>query len=72
MSDAPLKAGALFSGIGGFCLGFAQAGIPTSWAVEIDDYANTTYRNFAPDTRLINTDIKQVLNRAGFAGGWFH
>ena len=30
MSDQPLKAGALFAGIGGFCIGFEKAGIATS------------------------------------------
>jgi site-specific DNA-cytosine methylase len=38
-----LKAGALFAGIGGFCVGFRQAGIPTEWAVELDSAAVTTY-----------------------------
>lgn len=40
-----LKAGALFSGIGGFCLGFEQAGIKTSWAVENDSAAVMTYEH---------------------------
>lgn len=38
-----LKAGALFAGIGGFCVGFASAGIETDWAIEIDPSAVDTY-----------------------------
>lgn len=38
-----LKAGALFAGIGGFCVGFRQAGIDTEWAVELDSAAVNTY-----------------------------
>ena len=44
MSNNQLKAGALFSGIGGFCLGFEQAGIKTSWAIENDPMSVLTYR----------------------------
>lgn len=36
-------AGALFSGIGGFCLGFRDHKIETSWAVENDPAAVMTY-----------------------------
>jgi DNA (cytosine-5)-methyltransferase 1 len=39
----PLTAGALFSGIGGFCLGFENLGVSTSWAVENDPAAVATY-----------------------------
>lgn len=38
-----LKAGALFAGIGGFCVGFQQSSIPTVWAVENDLAAVGTY-----------------------------
>ena len=38
-----LKAGALFSGIGGFCLGFEKVGIRSAWAIENDLAAVTTY-----------------------------
>jgi DNA (cytosine-5)-methyltransferase 1 len=55
-----MKAGALFSGIGGFCLGFYKAGIPIAWAIDKDFYATETYqRNFA-DTRMITEDIQKV------------
>ncbi len=38
-----LKAGALFAGIGGFCVGFRDVGIDTDWAIEYDSAAVTTY-----------------------------
>lgn len=48
-----LKAGALFSGIGGFCLGFQQHGIKTVWAVEKDPHAVATYKKNVPGVRVI-------------------
>lgn len=51
-----LKAGALFSGIGGFCLGFGQHGIKTVWAVENDPVAVATYRKNMPGVNIISDD----------------
>jgi DNA (cytosine-5)-methyltransferase 1 len=48
-----LKAGALFSGIGGFCLGFEQHGIKTAWAIEKDVAAVATYRHNIRDANVI-------------------
>jgi DNA (cytosine-5)-methyltransferase 1 len=48
-----LKAGALFSGIGGFCLGFQQHGIKTAWAVENDPAAVATYKKNIPGVNVI-------------------
>lgn len=56
MSDESLKAGALFSGIGGFCLGFQQAGITTAWAVENDPMAVMTYLRNIKGVRLIENE----------------
>ncbi len=54
------KAGALFSGIGGFCLGFEKEGIKTIWAVEKDVFAGKTYEHNISNVRLIIHDIKTV------------
>lgn len=65
MSNSTLKAGALFSGIGGFCLGFEGAGIRTSWAVEKDPMSVLTYKRNMNGVRVIEdnggpADIKDV------------
>lgn len=56
MSDSLLKAGALFSGIGGFCLGFEQSGIKTAWAVENNPLAVQTYLHNIKNVRIVETD----------------
>lgn len=56
MRGKALKAGALFSGIGGFCLGFEQADIKTVWAVENNSMAAKTYARNIKDVRLIQHD----------------
>lgn len=49
-----LKAGALFAGIGGFCVGFQQSNIPTAWAIENDLAAVGTYRANLGDEILLD------------------
>jgi len=53
---ATLKAGALFSGVGGFCIGFEKVGIKTSWAIENDPMSVLTYRNNVKGTRILEKD----------------
>lgn len=48
-----LKAGALFSGIGGFCLGFEASGIKTAWAVENDRAAVKTYLHNIEGAKIV-------------------
>lgn len=61
-----LTAGALFAGIGGFCIGFQRSGIPTVWAVENDEAAVKTYEANIDGTRVIRdptghpADIRSV------------
>lgn len=64
MNEA-LSAGALFSGIGGFCLGFERFGIPTVWAIENDAAAAKTYSVNVRGARVVTNgsepaDIKSV------------
>lgn len=56
------KSGALFSGIGGLCLGFAEAGIQTSWAVELDSAAVSTYLHNMKRIPIIE-NVPRVLHK---------
>lgn len=60
MGKLTMKCGALFSGIGGFCLGFEGAGFETAWAVEFDQHAAETYRRNLPHVRLLTKDARSV------------
>ena len=54
-----LTHGSLFSGIGGFDLGFQWAGIKTIWQVELDGYCRKVLeRHFPGATRF--TDVREV------------
>lgn len=46
-----MKVGSLFAGIGGFDLGFEQAGFTTSWQVEIDKYCLQVLERHFPTAR---------------------
>ena len=52
--------GALFAGIGGFCLGFEEAKFATRWAVELDEFAVKTYGANLEHVRLIERTIEAV------------
>ena len=67
MSETKLTVGSMFSGIGGICLGFEQAGFKLVWANEYDAKACITYReNF--NHKLIEGDVHGVLNPVEDAG----
>ena len=51
--------GSLFSGIGGFELGFQWTGIQTVWQVEIDEYAQKVLKLRFPESKIYS-DIKTV------------
>jgi DNA (cytosine-5)-methyltransferase 1 len=54
--DSKVIAGALFAGIGGFCLGFEKAGVRTAWAVENDVAAVATYTANIKGPRIVEKD----------------
>jgi DNA (cytosine-5)-methyltransferase 1 len=59
-SRREITAGALFSGIGGFCLAFEAAGFRTQWACDVDPYACAVYAANFPQNRLIQKDIRNL------------
>jgi DNA (cytosine-5)-methyltransferase 1 len=54
-----LKVGSLFSGIGGFDLGFERAGMTVKWQVEIDEFCNRVLAKHWPDVKRYR-DIKAI------------
>lgn len=54
-----LNVGSLFSGIGGFDLGFERAGMQVLWQVEIDKAAQSVLRRRFPNTE-IHDDVRSV------------
>ena len=54
-----MKLGSLFSGIGGFDLGFEQAGFEVAWQVEFDKHAQGVLRRHWPDTQQFG-DVREV------------
>lgn len=56
-----LTFGSLFSGIGGFDLGFEQAGMVCKWQVEIDDKARDILDKHWPGVAKFG-DVRNVGN----------
>lgn len=56
---AMLRYGSLFSGIGGFDLGFDRAGMTCAWQVEIDDYCQKVLAKHWPDVPKYK-DVRDV------------
>jgi DNA (cytosine-5)-methyltransferase 1 len=54
-----MKAGSLFSGVGGFDLGFERAGINTVWQVEKDKYARAVLAQHFPNAEQ-HEDVRYV------------
>jgi DNA (cytosine-5)-methyltransferase 1 len=69
-----LTHGSLFSGIGGFDLGFERAGIKTVWQVEIEPYCRAVLAKHFPDAKLYD-DIRTCglanLERVDILSGGF-
>jgi DNA (cytosine-5)-methyltransferase 1 len=55
--------GGLFSGVGGFELGFSKAGFDTKWAIENDPDAAKTYRHNFSNHILIEKDVKKITSK---------
>ncbi len=55
-----LKAGCLFSGMGGFASGLSKAGFAISWASDNDEFAAATFRYRFPGVRLIEKDVRDL------------
>ncbi len=55
----PITAGSLFTGIGGFDLGLAQAGISTSWMCEIDPACRSVLQRHFPGVPIYE-DVKTI------------
>lgn len=54
-----MRGGSLFSGIGGFDLGFQRAGIEATWQVEIDEKCRSVLARHFPNSKT-HADVKQV------------
>jgi DNA (cytosine-5)-methyltransferase 1 len=59
IAAVPLSVGSLFSGIGGFDLGFERAGMVVKWQVEIDPFCNKVLEKHWPNVKRYG-DIKDV------------
>ena len=55
--------GGLFSGVGGFELGFSKAGFDTKWAIENDPDAAKTYRHNFSNHILTEKDVKKITSK---------
>lgn len=58
-TPASLRVGSLFSGIGGFDLGFERCGMRTVWQVEHDPYCQFVLHKNFPDAKRYN-DVRSV------------
>lgn len=54
-----LRFGSLFTGIGGFDLGFERAGMVPAWQCEIDTHARAVLARHWPDVRIVD-DVRLV------------
>ena len=54
------RVASMFSGIGGICLGFKQAGFEIVWANDIDHAACMTYRHNFGNHYLVEGDIRDI------------
>ena len=62
MRDRTMTHGSLFSGIEGFGLGAALAGIKTDWSCEFEDYQTRVIKKNFGKNQDINRDIRSYRN----------
>lgn len=60
VSSNTYTVGSMFSGIGGVCMAFKQAGFDVAWANDNDKQACRTYRANFPHTTLIEEDVRNI------------
>ena len=56
-----LRAGCLFSGMGGFASGLAEAGFEIAWASDCDRSACETFRHRFPGTPVVEKDVCELF-----------
>ena len=55
-----MRAGCLFSGMGGFASGLSKAGFAISWASDNDEFASATFRHRFPGVPLVEKDVRDL------------
>lgn len=63
-----LRAGCLFSGMGGFASGLIKAGFTIQWANDNDEFACSAFRHRFPDVPLIEKDVRDLSVRGDSLG----
>lgn len=58
--ERQLTAGSLFSGMGGFASGLAQAGFAIQWACDNDEYACAAFRHRFPSVPLAQKSVSEL------------
>lgn len=58
--DDVLKAGCLFSGMGGLATGLVRGGFAIRWASDCDQFACDTFRHRFPKVQVIKKDVKEL------------
>ena len=59
-----IAAGCLFSGMGGFASGLAEAGFAIRWASDNDEFACTAFQHRFPGVPLIKKDVRELSVQA--------
>ena len=58
--SAQLAAGCLFSGMGGFASGLAEAGFAIRWATDNDEFAGAAFAYRFPEVPFIEKDVRDL------------